>query len=463
MADPTEAEIRLMAGYAVLALEELRELSEADATNLLGIEEQLISSVKGDYAAEALAGYTAFRSQVSSALTPAVAQTMLAPIIRLYGKLINSPETDPVRIFRRSLYDYFRENSYTIPERGFTFGAASAGGSNVGDGVVSRLNTDDGGYDLDEQTADTKTIICVRDEHSGTQEHQEEFEIRGQERTKDFLSLKGGTGTPGGRPVGTLTALSCRDSQRFLNNPSFTTSGLTYTAGLATPSSTTSITGWTLDATTNVQLDRNIYYRDSEGESNPTSLRFNGNAYAQQNLNERRAQIPETGFAGLGQERYPMYLQVACYRESDADGTITLTLGSQTTTLDISTVGNGSWTVLRMTVGDKNWFRNWNQENPLIKIQLASNTTGAVLFDDVIFAPFQLFDGGYYAIVGGATPFLVDDEFTCADTVTESGDLQKWFVRAGYGHLPSAAAGATWDDPPPTPTPSPTPTPTPTP
>ncbi|RKY16669.1 MAG: hypothetical protein DRQ55_17545 [Planctomycetota bacterium] len=464
MADPSEAEIRLMAGYAVLGFEELRQFAEANATNFLGIESQLVDAVKGDYSAETLAGWTAFRSQVSNALSPGVVRSVLDPIMLLYGKLINSPEPDPVRIFRKSLYEYFNTNTLTVEERGFTFGAAVAGGANVGNGTIWRLNVDENGYDLDGQTADVKTVNCVSDEHSGTQEHQETFEFRGQERLKDYLSLKGGTGQPGDRPVGQIAALSARDSQRFLSNPTFTSSALTYTAGLATVAAVSDVTGWTLDSITGVKLDRNIYYRNSEGETDPTSVRFiNVNRTIQQNLNVRRAQIRETGIGGLGQELEPMYLQVAVYREDNADGTITLTLGSQTATLNIATVADANWHIIKIALGVKNWFKTWNQEDPLVKVAVTGNTTGNILVDDVVLAPFTAFDGGWWAVVGGATPFLRNDEFTHTDTVTETGDLQKWFVRGGYGYLPSTAGAASWGDPPPTPTPTPTPTATPTP
>ena len=50
------------------------------------------------------------------------------------------------------------------------------------------------------------------------------------------------------------------------------------------------------------------------------------------------------------------------------------------------------------------------------------------------------------------------------DTMGETGVVQKWLVRGGYGYLPSATNGnGTWGDPPPTPTPTSTPTPTVTP
>jgi hypothetical protein len=109
------------------------------------------------------------------------------------------------------------------------------------------------------------------------------------------------------------------------------------------------------------------------------------------------------------------------------------------------------------------YFPNFNMENPLVRIVLTANTTGYVNIDDVVIAPFTRFDGGWYVIVGGRAEFRRDDVFVCIDTVAETGVLQKWFVRGGYGYLPSAAEGlADWGDPPPTATPTATPTVTPT-
>lgn len=455
MADPTEAEIRLQIGYAVDALEELRQFAESDANNLLGIEAELRASVKGDYSAEILGGFSAFRARVSEALARNTTRAILDAHLFSYGKLIGSPERDAASIFR-DLYDYFVENSYTVEERNFTFGTPSAGASNDGNGTLLRLNVDKNGYDIDTQTADAKTVTCRFDEHSGRPEHAEQFEIRGAERFRDFLSLKGGTGQPGSRPVGRLIALTCRDSTQFIRNPSFTN-------GTDDPTSSTDITGWTIDDYTKVQLQSTQYYRDSEGEATPKSLRLDDNAYVQQNLNVAGGRVRTSGIGGFGQYYQPIYVQVA-YNSSvgSGDGTLTLTIGSKTASVSVS--GKSGWQVLRIAVGTSNWYENWIQENPLIKIQLASRTTGYVLVDDVVIAPFQFFDGGWYALVGGSTPFLVNDSFTFTDSAAETGILQKWFVRAGYGYLPSAVAGAAdWGDPPPTPTPTPSPTPTVTP
>ena len=72
MADPTEAELLLQLNYSILGLEELRQLAEADGTNILGIEDQLIANLKGDYTQGVLGGWSAFRSYISGALSQSV-------------------------------------------------------------------------------------------------------------------------------------------------------------------------------------------------------------------------------------------------------------------------------------------------------------------------------------------------------------------------------------------------------
>ena len=219
MASPTEGEILLQLNYAILALEEARKLAEANATNILGIEDQLVLNLKGDFNPNVLGGWNAFRSRYSDLLSAGTARALIDPHILNIGKLISSPNTDPYMIFR-DWYDWMVTNSKTVEQRDFTYGSPAAGGSNVGNGTVNRLNLDENGYDIDTQTADAKSVTCIKDEHSGAQEHAEIFEIRGANRTKDYLTLKGGSGVPGGRPIAQLAAI--RPNTTYIANPSFT-------------------------------------------------------------------------------------------------------------------------------------------------------------------------------------------------------------------------------------------------
>jgi hypothetical protein len=98
MADPTEAEIRLQIGYAVLALEELRQLAEADTTNILGIEGELVKELESDYAVGVLAGFSTYRSRISDALSGGMVRSMLDSlmmtrcVVAPLDAVLNNPE-----------------------------------------------------------------------------------------------------------------------------------------------------------------------------------------------------------------------------------------------------------------------------------------------------------------------------------------------------------------------------------
>ncbi|HBY62162.1 MAG TPA: hypothetical protein DEH78_20270, partial [Solibacterales bacterium] len=70
-------------------------------------------------------------------------------------------------------------------------------------------------FDIEAQTPDTKYLECVADEHSGADEHEELFEIRGTVSEPDGLKVVGS-----GR-LGALRAKSARDSFQYISNPSF--------------------------------------------------------------------------------------------------------------------------------------------------------------------------------------------------------------------------------------------------
>ena len=153
----------------------------------------------------------------------------------------------------------------------------------------------------------------------------------------------------------------------------------------------------------------------------------------------------------------PIYVQVAVQKPaSGGSGTVSLDLGASTvSTVNIGDLSTG-WNILRMATGATaggdidNWYKTMKDNTTLnLQILTASMDVGRVLrFDDVIIAPFTRFDGSWYAMVGGSSKFSIDDEFTFADTATES-IIQKWIARLYPGfYLPHAShTAATWPDP----------------
>lgn len=73
-------------------------------------------------------------------------------------------------------------------------------------------------------------------------------------------------------------------------------------------------------------------------------------------------------------------------------------------------------------------------------MQLSGRTTGSILVDDIIIAPFQFVDGLWVAPVGGSTKWLRYDKYTYTDALYGSDAvIQQWVGWRTYGlSLPSA-------------------------
>jgi hypothetical protein len=441
---PTRAQIEDQWGKAVRVLNELRKFAgthtyygaglqpSIDVTrNYLNLESDLVGVLNGTYSKEKLDAVLAYRSNLAAAINNGAA--LLYPHLREYGAFIGAPETDAQSLMTR-LYQYMIDNALRVNSRAFSFGTVTAGGSNTGTGTINRLNVDEYNLNIEHQsgisTGLLKTAECISDKSSGANVGEEEFYFYGPAADRDDLKIIGIRGTK------VLKNLAFADSSQYLSNPSFEshngTDAAAFTAGMA-------LTGWT--PTTNITNFTPIasdYYRTYQGCQTPRCVSFNSNDTLTQALSTINARLDPSR---------PMYLQIAYRRMSSCDGTLTLTLGSQTASKVLTTAGSG-WEVLRLGPSTSNWFRVWNQTNPAIAITLGGRTTGNVYVDDVIFAPFQNWDGGWYAPVGGATAALRKDKYTWTDTVPVSeGLIQHWCYRAFGRYLPAAATGETWADP----------------
>ena len=440
MAAPTEADVQSQIGKVCKLFEEMRKFGHVNSPNLLQMEGDLVVALEGDFSSETLQAWQTSRASYASAMDQASA--VLTPLLRTYAQFMDVPEREPQSILDR-LFERFTDESLTVESRAFSFGTITAGGSNVGNGTLNRLTTDENGDDIEAQASDAKTVTCVSDEHSGASEHEERFNIRGGTALRDRIKIAGSGFSA------ELVALSARHSERFaVQNPSFDNF-------VGSVGSVTSFPGWTVGSAIG-NFDANTsYYRNPWGSNHtPYSLKIAGNDSLTQNFNVRQVQF---------NPNIPVYVQVAYNRETGSgDGTLKLKIGDQES--EVTLAAQTGWNILRVEIGTKNWFSNWNVEDAGIAITLADRTSGYVLVDDLIVAPMTRFDGAWYALVGGSTPFLRDDEFTWTDTETGS-IIQYWLWRAFGRYLPHSGSPS-WSDPTtidPTPTPTPSPTPTPTP
>jgi len=429
MASPTEDQIQAQANSLIWMLYNNDSHLRFNTENFGGHYDDIISGLIGDFASLQASGVDGIRSIASGLADWRSARPVFDAILLDYAKQQNFPETVPEDILDR-LFVVFAEGSERVLTRTFTYGGVSAV-SGTGDGVVNRLTVERYAYDIENATPETKEIRCTSDRFSGTQIHQEVFEIRGAEPPRDFVG-----GAVGSQRSGTLQAISADDSQNLIDNPSFATYG-------GDAPDITSITNWTpTTAIGNFQIELTDVYRTAVHEgAAPGSVRFETNDKLTQDLSVLRPTLSPT---------VPYYCQIAFKRESSCDGNLTLRLGSNSVTVALS--AQSGWTILMLALDENLFFPNFNATTLDMEIELDSRTTGELLVDDIVFAPMTRFDGLWHAIVGGATPFLVDKKFAHTDSVAEASSReiaknQLWIVRLYDKFLPhdtTASGNITW-------------------
>lgn len=412
MASPSESEIIALFQAIVHLEEETREFAEDDAVNALLLIDTIEQSLETDFAGQITTALDSYRGDVSASLTRSSA--LLTPLLRTWAKFIDVPERDAQGMLDR-LYDHFIDTGQRIASRIFVFGAAVAGGSNAGDGVLNRLAENEDGLCIENAHSETKTVVCTSDQTSGADKHEEIFEIRGGAAGKDALEVSGS-----GRTT-EIKALSARDS--ILGNPSFSRFSGTIAA-------LTALTDWTpTTALSNFTLDETNFYRDFVGDTTPRSVIFGANDTLSQAMSVRRRSLSP----GV-----PYFFQVAYNREiAGADGTLTISLGTQS--VSVALAAQTGWNILVLPVDKNLFYKNFNEQDLDVSIQVSGGATFGLRVDDVILAPMTQVDGTWWALVGGATPFLRDDEFASTDSESSTyGVIQRWLWRSFGRYLPQA-------------------------
>jgi len=424
---PSRAEVETQWKNSVKLLHEARLFGSVNAQNWVTLQDTLDQSVESDYAAAILSSVARSRSYLAALLSNDNAANQLLPHLRSYCRHIaNTPEASDAQSMADRLIQYMRDNAFTVNAREFTFGSPAAGGGIVGTGAILRLNVDDYGFSIESQHADAKTAKCKFDQASGTAKHEEIFEFRGQSPGQDGLQLSGSG------KMKYIASLSARQS--LLSNPSFSQIGGTYAAP-------TSLTGWTSSITvdsTGYTLDPVNYYRDFKGDSIPYALNIKLTASLHQHLSLLSTSL---------RSDVPYMLQVAWNRQvGAATGTLVARMGAVNNNVVVA--AQAGWQLLRVPVafGSNNWYRAFKENDLDISLEW-TRTAGELLIDDVLLVPATSFDGSWYWVLGGATPFSYDDYFTWTDTEVGS-ILQYWFWRAYGRYLPAVTGAAeTWTDP----------------
>ena len=426
----TESQVKTFISDGVAVMELLRTNGGTAGTNEIGLMKTFITDVgaaQGTYASGQLAGMIGVRNAYAASMD---ASGWLSSALAEYALAINIPERDPVIVLRR-LYQYYFDNTLRVKSRNFTFGAVSMlqlnGNANVGDGTVNRLTTDENGFVIENTWAQTLKLQCTRDRNSGATIQEEIFLIEAGARNRDNIIIAGS-----GNSNSNIQAISARSTQVFgFQNPSFS---------LMNGAGAVKFDGWTITGTAaDCTQDLTNYYRTFYGDTTPAAMKCASDVTIAQTFALNNSQFDGST---------PVYVHVAVNKSvyGCTTGTITLTFGDQTASVAVSSLAAG-WNLLKLGVSQKNWYKQFMGTAPTLSVAI-SGGNNPILFDDFTVGYFQQFDGLWYAVVGGATPFIVNDAATFIDTEVGS-KIQAWIWRAFGLYLPSSLSvtAITWPDP----------------
>ena len=475
MSSPTQDQIQTQWKNAVDLLEKHRVYADA-VVAASGELDVLTQSIHGTYTPAGLAdAANTFRAAMATAITQSQALAFFEPLVFEYAKFINdntgsgtgfdAGSTD-IGELMQVIYDHMENSSELVESRAISFQSwglvtTSNGftGSIVGTGQILRLTQDRHDNPIEAVHVERKVFKCTADQTSGTKEEAELFEAIGEAPSPDGLGfnaepadgLLGSGATIGKVAIRALNA-GTGPGGSLLRNSSFSDYAIANTPA--------SFTGWDFTGTTEPTQDTGgvaltDYYRSHPGATTNASLRFIENAKMTQTLANMRVSSLQPGT--------PYFFRVMYNRAvGSGDGTLSIRIGSKTAEVILS--AQTGWNELR--IGDETlagtlsvenetdqWFENFTQDGFDIEIELSNWSTGTVLIDDAILAPYTLYDGTYYAIrqvhATAPVPWKLEDtvEITDDGGDPETGKMQYWLFRAGLGYLPSATTGATWTDP----------------
>lgn len=410
-----------------------------------------LADINGDFAQALRSGLRNDRAAVASIISSANVRANLTALLREMGTAINTPasKSGAIDAIWEALYDYMHANSLKWKTRNLTLGSPTAGGSNVGDGSVVRLATDENGYVMEGWWPDVYTLTCERDARQTGQKGVEYFKLEGRAESLD-AAVRTGSGLRTGPNIATVTS---HDSQRYIRNPAWTQ--FTSTAAVGSPAAPTALTAWTPSSSlSNFRIDYDIVYKAFAEPSETVNVSIQFNA-----VDTLTQDVVITG-NGRFDPNTPFIVSVPVYRRSSCDRNLVITFGGVSRTYAVSGQTNSTWALVHLvaTAGANNWPKNFNSNTMNLSFQMTGGTTGTCHLGPVVVAPFTRVGargdtrrgrgamGHYLAIQSGPTPFVKGDLFTLTDTEPSprNGENQHWLAWAGRGYGPhdSAASSA---------------------
>lgn len=426
----SKAELWTQLSKAIKIADENFKYAGQNSTNFLSLVDSLQQAYEGDHIGNTNAALASLRSQFNSIC--ANTDLLNSIILELAKVGYNSIAT----VAATALDDIskgMKLATETISSRAWTYGAVANDALNVGTGTVYRLTTDKNGNTIEVGAfpGGVTKIEIITDKNTGATSGAESAKIYGYGRTPtDSINL-------GSAPSGETTISAKKASDGILANGNFSSYD-----DSGTDVSVTSWTFGTATKATHVNIDTAIYFRNIDPSTTGKSVKLLlDNTMTQYLLNASSRINPDL----------PVFFIVRYYRNSNCDGTLTITLGSKSTNVTLTTVLNATWLDLVLGVSNSDgWYDNYKSDtNKLgvkIEIALSSRTTGTLDIGEVILAQPTYYDGKYYLLTAGATDFLKGDNFTFTDSVSNTGRIQTTLARLYRKHLPHTSGTPTYAD-----------------
>lgn len=456
MATPTEAEVQAQLRAAADLFETFRANVDGSLFNAGGKVDTLQQAAEGVYLPSMIDRLvTAYRDACSSLLSQGIARTILEPVLFEYGPILAAAGTETEgrgsayrepRDLQRALYEWLHDNSETVQSRAITYDTTPTtenfgkGTAIVGNGALGRLTVDEFDYNLEACTVERKQFVCRADRNTGARENAELFEVFGEATGPDNIRRAAyGSGDQNRTSIVSKHAGQSAGGS-VLQNSSFD----------SFDSTANTFAGWTNAAGTGgsqILQDATNYYRTRPGATTGASLKLDSSG-AGSNITvtqERQASWRDKRV----DPNTPMFLRIMVNKAigSATGGDLVLSLGDSSVTVALSAIAGSGWDEIVLPFDEGCWPRQFNPSGELsVSIDWqTSSSSGFLLIDDVILAPWDEIDGTYWVIRGNAashTPWALDDVLSVKDTGGDpsTGKIQWLFYLAGLGYLPSSGS-----------------------
>lgn len=427
-AAPTVGDVDGQLVKAVHLLETIKEGASVNSDNWLDLKDDLTQDLHTEYAKEVLDGVQALEGSLASIL--ANPRALLDPIMLSYGRAIGKPGADPELLARELIPRHFIDNSKNIEKRVIAYPGISMTGGNTGDGIIRALTVDHNNQVIESVYAESLTAEVILDATApGGHRNREVFLVEGQPKWPNELQRVGS---------GIREELTCIDARRGGAQAIITNGGfdsITEDGGFVID-----VPGWTSDV--DYIGDGTDFEKDTTNTYQPANLPDEVRAALNIKLSRTLTQRLDARSVRLARE-LPIGGQIAFNAQvGTAVGSLTISLGALTAT--VSVTGLTGWQLLAMPLTDKAWPRNLYADPLEASVQF-TRTSGELLIDDFVLAPFENIGGHWLQAIGGATAFQERDTASWSVTkTTGAGVIQEWIWRAYEVHWPhdvSASAG----------------------